>query len=71
MSVLSGVKNLRNDIEEINEDFFALGLNIDQSEDIHISDMDASNNEICQNFSLYSKEHRNTTTAEHLKSNRA
>ena len=45
MSVLSGVKNLRNDIQEINDDFFALGLNIDQSEepDIHISDMDASN----------------------------
>lgn len=33
MSVLSGVKNLRNDINEINEDFFALGLNVDQSQD--------------------------------------
>lgn len=33
MSVLSGVKNLRNDLQDINEDFFALGLNTDQSLD--------------------------------------
>lgn len=54
MSALSGVKGLRNDMQEINDGLFAMGFNQKEQSEILISDMDKSDTDTFKKHVEYS-----------------